>query len=99
MPEFLTENRISIIGHFSALHLTPGDENMSNNSDQYRVTFNTADHGGQPLTIGRREVALISFVVNGPEELRELVDMLSSAYDKLIDGQGGSVEDRSDGYR
>lgn len=93
MSDFLTENRITMLGQFSALHLTPSAENDGGNSDQFRVTFNTADNGGQPLTIGGREAGFVSFTVSGPQELRELVDMLGAAYNKLVDGQGGSVEE------
>lgn len=90
--EFLAVNRHTAFGHFAVVHITPSQENdqvFHNNGDRYRVTINTGDNGGQDLEFYGRESSYVSFVITGPEELREICSLLAEAHLAMTIALGG----------
>jgi hypothetical protein len=86
---FQPADRVTEEGHFCAVHITPARDNSHNNSDGFMVTINTGQNGGQQMMIGSRDVDFVSFKVIGTMEIQEIVQALSYAYDRMIEGDLG----------
>lgn len=82
---FTAANRRTATGGFCAVHVTPGAFNDGGNDDEFRVTINTGDNGGQPMYQGNRDMGVISFVVVGRQEMLEIPLLLERALGMVMD--------------
>lgn len=83
--DFIAANRKTAVGSFCAVHVTPNVLNDGGNDDEFRVTINTSDNGGQPMYQGSREIGFISFVVVGRQEMLEIPLLLERALGMVME--------------